>query len=74
MVNISWPDPQRYPVNLYSVIPGWMIYFNDNEKIAMHYLREQFILDGVKVAPSSRLLADHVSKVESFLRKITENR
>jgi hypothetical protein len=74
MVTISWPEPQKYPVNLYSVIPGWMIYFNDNEKISMHYLHEQFVLDGVKVVPSPGLLAGRVSKVQSFLSEIMENR
>ncbi len=74
MVTISWPEPQKYPVNLYSVIPGWMIYFNDKEKVFMHYLQEQFTLDGVKVVPSAGLLAGRVTKVHSFLSKITENR
>lgn len=74
MVTISWPEPQKYPVNLYSVIPGWMIYFNDKEKVFMHYLQKQFILDGVKVVPSAGLLAGRVTKVHSFLSKITENR
>lgn len=70
MTTISWPEPQKYPVNLHSVIPGWMIYFNDEEKIAMYYLHEQYILDGVKVTPSPRLLSGRVSKVHSFLSKI----
>ena len=74
MVTISWPEPQKYPVNLYSVIPGWMIYFNDKEKVFMHYLQKQFILDGVKVVPSAGLLAGRATKVHSLLSKITENR
>ena len=51
-----------------------MIYFNDNEKISMHYLHEQFVLDGVKVVPSPGLLAGRVSKVQNFLSEIMENR
>lgn len=72
--SISWPELQNYPVNLYSVIPGWMIYFNDNEKVFMHYLHEQFSLNGVKVVPSSASFAGRDSKLQSSMSKITENR
>ena len=41
MVTISWPEPQNYPVNLYSVIPGWMIYFNGRaQKPSATFLEE----------------------------------